>query len=146
MMNKILDFLFDKKAYPHLRNVGILILRVGAGYFLFFNHGIDKLMDGPEKWEKIGALGMGAIGISFGHLFFGFLAAVSESILCLCVSFGFLTRISSFLVSMTMLVAGIFHIGRGESPESAFLYLSIYMAIFAVGAGSFSLDRKLWKN
>ena len=142
----MIDFILDKKPYHYWRNIGLLILRLIVGYLLFFNHGLDKLFAGPEKWVKLGSLGMGSLGISFGHVFFGFMAAFSESICSLLVILGLFTRPASFLIILTMGVAGLFHVGRGESPESAFLYLVVYFAIFLIGAGPYSLDRIIWKK
>jgi putative oxidoreductase len=146
MRKKITLFLLDKKAFPQFRHWALLILRIVAGYFLFMNHGFDKISAGPEKWMKLGALGLGGLGISFGHLFFGFMAAFSEGVCTVFVAFGFLIRFASFLLIMTMGVAGIFHLGRGESPESAFLYLVIYLALFLAGSGAYSIDRFLWNS
>jgi len=137
----MIKFILDQKAYPKWRHFGLLVLRLVAGYFLFFNHGLDKLLAGPEKWTGLGAAGMGSLGISFGHVFFGFLAAFSESICAILVLVGLMTRPASIFIIMTMGVAGMFHINRGESPESAFLYLIIYGAIFLTGPGPYSLDR-----
>ena len=139
-------FILDQKAHPKLRNIGLLVLRLVVGYFLFFNHGLDKLIAGPEKWVKLGSLGMGSLGISFGHVFFGFIAAFSESICALLVFVGLMTRPASIFIILTMGVAGLFHLGRGESPESAFLYLAAYLAIFLMGSGKYSIDRFLFKR
>lgn len=61
------------------RDVGLLILRIGVGLGFFFYHGWEKLTGGPERWANVGGV-MSRIGIDFGHTFFGFMAAISESL------------------------------------------------------------------
>ena len=86
---------------------------------------------------------MSIIGIDFGFIFFGFLAALSEGVLVWLVFFGIFTRFSSIFVILTMFFASTYHLADGESAESALIYLTIYLVIFILGPGKYSLDEKL---
>ncbi len=46
----------------------LFILRLGMG-LMFFLHGYPKLMGGLERWQGLGAYGMGSIGIHFLPIF-----------------------------------------------------------------------------
>jgi len=125
---------------------GVLILRMIPSFFLFYNHGFKKLENGISSWERLGELAMPIIGIEFGFVFFGFFAALSESLFAISVMVGFNTRISSFLILFTMFMAGTYHLVGGESGESAYIYFVIYLVIFILGPGKLSIDSRLFKE
>src|SRR5690606_22626802 len=62
----------------NLLQFGWLILRVGIGISIFL-HGFPKITGGTEMWTAIGS-SMGIFGINFAPTFWGFLAAVAESV------------------------------------------------------------------
>ena len=66
------------KRKEQLLNIGWLLLRVGIGISIFF-HGLPKLMGGPETWTAIGST-MSVFGIDFAPQFWGFMAAIAESV------------------------------------------------------------------
>ena len=41
-----------------------------------------------------------------------------------------------------MFFAGVYHLADGESAESAFIYMIVYLTIFLIGPGKYSLDEK----
>jgi uncharacterized membrane protein YphA (DoxX/SURF4 family) len=45
-----------------------------------------------------------------------------------------------------MFFAGAYHLADGESPESPFIYFTVYLVLFLLGPGKFSLDRRLFNN
>lgn len=138
-MNNILSKLFKKCAICH--DIGILILRVAVGYLMVSNHGWDKLTGGPERWTGIGEYGMQHLGIASFYVFWGFMAAFSESICAILIAVGLGTRFAAGLLTIGMLVAANTHIATGKgSPESALLYASASLAILFMGSGKFSLD------
>ena len=105
-----------------------------------------KITAGTESWEWLGKAAMTLIGINFGDVFFGFLAAFSEGILTCLVSLGVCTRVSSLFIMITMFFAGAYHLADGESPESPFIYFTVYLVLFLLWPGKFSLDRRLFNN
>ena len=60
------------------RDHGLVLLRVGLGAMMI-GHGWPKIVDGPERWERLGAA-MGTFGIDFTPAFWGFMAAASAKI------------------------------------------------------------------
>ena len=54
---------------------------------------------------------------------------------------GLFTRSSSLLALATMFVAALNHITTTGSPEKAWLYFSIFLALFLLGPGKYSIDK-----
>lgn len=141
-MNKYVSALF--KDCSMCRNYGLLLLRIGMGYLILTNHGWDKLTAGPERWEGLGTFGMQHLGITFLPVFWGFMAAFSESIGAIMIALGFSTRLGAGLLMITMLVGANMHITTGKgSPEMALVYAFASAAIMLAGAGDYSLDKLL---
>ncbi|MFC6997591.1 DoxX family protein [Rufibacter roseus] len=135
---------FLRNLYPH-RNFGLLVLRIGIG-FMFMVHGWPKITGGAEKWEMVGSA-MGNLGIDFGHAFFGFMAAFSETIGGLFLMLGLMFRPTTLLLFITMVVAALRHYlggdgfgGYSHAVEAAILFLGLYF----IGPGRFSLDDKMF--
>lgn len=126
------------------RHVGLLVLRIGIG-LMFILHGAPKLFDGPEKWVKIGAA-MASLGIGFAPAFWGFMAAVSEFFGGICLILGFVFRPACILLTITMLVAAISHLSRGDGIGGASHAIElgiVFLSLILIGAGRYSLDEKL---
>ena len=125
------------------RDIGLLIFRVGFGLGFLYFHGWGKLMGGPETWAGVGQA-MSLIGIDFGHSFFGFMAALAESLGGLMLAAGLLYRPALGLLGLTMLMAALHHIINDVgSPAHAVKNLFLFAGMFLVGPGKFSLDCKL---
>ena len=88
---------------------------------------------------------MSITGISFGHIYFGFLAALSEGVRSILICIGFATRFSAMMLTFTMLFDGGYHLSNGENLESAFVYLAVYLTLFFAGPGKFSFDQQFLK-
>ena len=125
------------------RDMGLLILRVGMGA-MFMVHGAPKLFGGPEVWGKVG-MAMGTVGITFLPAFWGFMAAVSEFVGGLFLILGFLTRPACVLLSITMLVAALMHLGKGDGLGGASHAIEagvVFLSLVLIGPGKYSLDER----
>ena len=118
-------------------DIGLLVLRIGAGGLLAVLHGwpkLQRLMDGGGFADPIG-LGPQAslILVTFAELACATLVAV-----------GLLTRLACIPVIITMLVAVL--VVHSADPlakkELALMFLTSFVAIFLTGPGRWSIDRR----
>ncbi len=126
------------------RDIGLLIVRIGLGCMFLF-HGLPKLFGGPEKWERLGGA-MAAFGITFLPAFWGFMAAISESLGGICLIFGLFLRPACILLTITMLVATVSHLSRGDGVGGASHAIEVgivFLSLILIGPGKYSLDEKL---
>lgn len=115
-------------------------MRVGVGLTMAFSHGLGKVQKllSPDPIQFADPIGLGP-GVSL------FLAGSSEFFLSLLLAVGFLTRLVSIPLAITMAVA-VF-IVHADDPfqkkEFALLYLLPFLFFILSGAGKFSLDHVL---
>lgn len=124
-----------------LLSIIALVLRLMAGGAML-SHGIPKLIAfGTLSTTFPDPLGVG----SFVSLMLSIGAEVGCSLLLI---FGLFTRLALLPLFFTMLMA--FFVIHAADPfavkEPAMAYIAIYIAIFAIGAGRFSLDRLIFKQ
>lgn len=119
-------------------HLSLLLLRLFSGG-LMLTHGIPKLermLDGNFKFGD--PIGIG----SELSLVLAVMAEVGGSVL---VIVGLFTRFGAFLLTVTMFVAAF--IQHSNDPigkkELALLYLAIFLVIWIMGAGKYSIDRKI---
>ncbi len=124
----------------------LLFVRLGIGLSYIFVHGGKKLLGGPERWESTGKA-IQNLGIEFFPVFWGFMAAFSETIGGLLIVLGFLFRPAATLILITMFVAATRHFSDGD-PLSKIAYpieMGMVMILFLfIGAGKYSFDYKFW--
>ncbi len=117
-------------------DLGLLLLRLGAGAFMLFGHGLPKLLAFSEKAARFAdPLGMGPLP--------SFVAATTaETLGALLVLLGLLTRPAAVVLTFTMLVAGL--IQHGGDPwakkELALLFACVFGSLLFTGPGALSLD------
>ena len=121
-------------------DIGILILRVFTGFLMLQNHGLSKITSGIDRWERLGHALTDMIGIDSFHIFFGFLASLAESLGAILISIGLFTRVSSFLLFFTMMIACLKHFFKGDFSELAFVYAVICIVFIITGSGRYGLD------
>ena len=122
-------------------NTGLLIMRIGVGVLYILYHGWPKIMAGPERWAQLG-MAMGSIGINFGYVFWGFMAAFAEFVGGIALVLGLFTRFFAGLMFLTMLVATVMHLRQGDGIGIASHSLKmgvVLLGLVFTGAGSFSL-------
>jgi putative oxidoreductase len=128
------------KYFDHLHtNIGLLMMRLGFGFFMLYGHGWGKLMKVLSGNFEFGdPLG---IGVAPSLI----LAAFAESICAFLLIIGYKTKWATIPLIITMLVALFFvHLsdpfGR---QEKILLYLAGYIAILFTGPGKLSLDYRM---
>ena len=124
------------------RDVGILLLRAGIGAMMVL-HGWPKLAGGQHVWEKVGAA-MQFLGVGIYPVFWGLMAAMSETLGGTLLVVGFLTRPAALSIAFTMSVATlmIYRTGGNFNEWSHSLEVGIVaLSLFVIGAGKFSIDR-----
>ena len=133
------------------RDLGLLIVRLGIGLSLLVLHGWGKITGGADLWGKIGG-SMGNLGIHFLPVFWGFMAALAESVGSALVILGLFFRPAAALLAFTMLVAAFHHLslpagapGAGWNGAShALELLSVYLGLVLLGPGKYSVAPR-WK-
>lgn len=126
-----------KKSYRKpLTDLGLLLMRLWAGFAMFYGHGWGKLMTFSDQVAKRdGFLGMpGELAAS--------LLVLSEGLCAVLLGIGLATRIVSVPLLITMGVAAF--IAHGGDPfgdkELALFYGTAYLMFFFTGPGKYSVD------
>ena len=123
-------------------SVVLLILRIGIAGMMFV-HGFPKiqmLINGDTS-QFPGVMGMSP-ELSL------WLAVLAEVLCSLLILIGFVTRLATIPLIITMLVA-VFYIHAADpfsSQELAFHYLLTYLVLLILGSGKYSLDALLLKQ
>ena len=121
-----------------MKDIGILLLRVGFGIVMILGHGYPKLMkiiDG--NMEFVDPIGIGQAPTLI-------LAAFAEVVFPILIIIGFKTRLATIPPALTMAAAFfIFHSSDpfGGSKELALLFLIGFVSIGLIGPGKHSIDR-----
>lgn len=120
-----------------MRDLGLLLLRVGFGATMIFAHGYPKLMkviSGDMSFVDPFGIGQAPTLI---------LATITEVVFPLLIVIGFKTRLASIPAALTM--AGAFFVVHANDPfnikEKALLFLIGFIAIGLLGPGRHSIDR-----
>src|SRR5690606_7760224 len=125
-------------------DIGLLIIRVVIGTTMIAFHGIPKLMGGVEGWTKIGQ-SMQTIGINFLPTMWGFSAGFTETVGSFLLILGLWTRLASWLLAFTMLIAVVVHLSKGDclsGASHAIEFLSVYVAFAIMRPGRLSVYKK----
>jgi putative oxidoreductase len=122
-----------------LANGGLTLLRIFAGASLCLAHGLGKLPPSEGLIE-----GTAKIGFPL-PIVFAWAAALAEFLGGAFLALGLFTRVSSFFIAFTMLVAvvGVHRADPFQKQELAFLYFFIALAFMLKGSGDWSIDRFL---
>lgn len=123
-------------------DLGLLILRVAfAGMLL--SHGFPKFLkffgSDPIKFSD---------PMGFGEVFSFSFAVFAEFFCSLFIIFGFLTRLATIPIIITMAVV-VFVVWLPEGfgkMELALSYLMVFMVLFVTGGGKYSLDYYIRNN
>ena len=119
-------------------NLGLALLRIVPSAFFIGNHGFPKLMNLINgNTEFADPFGIGSAPTLF-------LAVIAEVLCPLLIIIGFKTRWNAIPPAITMFVAAfVYHaadpFGAKELP---LLFLVVFVTIFLVGPGRFSVDKR----
>lgn len=120
---------------------GLLILRIGIGVMFIF-HGWPKVCAGAQMWESLGKA-VSSLGINFGFVFWGFMAAYSEFFGGIFLILGEFFRPFCALMMITMAVAATMHLKAGDGLQTAAHSIELGIVFFSlifIGAGEFRLS------
>lgn len=122
-------------------NAGLALLRIFAGIALALSHGYGKVPPSEGLVNRAGELGFPLPAV------FAWAAGLSEFLGGIFLAIGFLTRISSFFIACTMLVAlvGVHGADPFNRQELAFMYFFVAVAFLLRGSGDWSIDSLLRK-
>lgn len=124
-------------------DVAALILRIIAGGFMLYGHGLGKFQKffSDEAIQFVDPFGISATA-TLGLVVF------AEFVCAFFIIVGLMTRISTIPLIITMLYAGfVIHGGDGfREKELSLFYTAVFIAIFLIGSGKYSLDRLIRKR
>jgi putative oxidoreductase len=117
-------------------------MRAGLGVMMVV-HGLPKLTGGIDKWVKLGGA-MENLNIHFAPAFWGFMAAITETIGGLFCVLGLWFRIVCLFMIFTFIVASTLHLSKGDSlaeASHAIELLFAFIGLLYLGPGKYSVDR-----
>ena len=121
-----------------MKDLGLLILRIGAGSFMFFGHGLQKLnmLFGPGEIKFANPVGLGPELSLVLSTFAEFLCA---GLLIL----GIFPRVSTGVLAINMFVAGIIYHAPDPfgTKEKALLFFVVFVTLLLLGAGKYSINK-----
>ncbi len=128
------NFLFPKEFRGKGVSVLILVLRVFFGV-LFFMHGLDKLMNFNSLVDNYPSV------LGFGSYMTLMVTIFNEFCCSLFLMAGLLQRIMTIPMFLSMAVA-FFGVHEAMLPEGelALIYFILFLGLFIVGPGRYSVD------
>lgn len=140
-MESVLSFLFPFKLYPRSVSLMLLVLRVLFGVLLMW-HGMTKIANVATMAENFpNPLGL-------GHRLSFYMVVFAEVICSAAVIMGAFYRLALVPIIVAMAVA-LFVVHHGQAfaaKEMALIYLVVFVLLFCVGAGAYSLDNIIAKR
>jgi len=124
------------------KNFGLLIIRVGLG-IMFIYHGFPKLSGGVKGWEQLGGSAK-YIGIHFWPVFWGFMAAVTETFGGFLLIIGLAFRPVCLLLVINLIVAALTVFSKGGLMDASHAIEDaiVFAGLLFVGPGKYSVDKK----
>ncbi len=121
-------------------DLGLLVFRVLAAVALIRTHGLPKLLNIQESIAHI------PDPLNLGGVFSTYFAIFTNVICAIFIGFGFMTRLAALMV-LLLTLSGLFlvHLSDPANVQDTPLIYSIVFGFIAyMGAGKFSIDRKLF--
>lgn len=126
-------------------DLGLLIIRASLGLVMIM-HGLPKYLGGASRLESVGEA-MSIYGITFGALFWGFLAATVEVVGGALLVLGVLFRAVAFLLFFVLLTAfltkfpGSISLGNFGSYAHPLVMMLMFLGLLFTGPGAYSAQR-----
>jgi len=124
------------------RDVSLLFLRIAAGGFMFFSHGLGKALKFDTMLHSFAnPIGIGPVA--------SFILNVGAEFICsLLLIFGLFTRLAAIplMINMAVIVLFVHLHDPWMRKEFALLYFIAFSAILLGGPGKFSLDNLLFRQ
>lgn len=120
-------------------DVGLLLLRLVAGFGLAFGHGLGKFPPSERFIESVSRLGFPE------PMIFAWAAALTELVGGILLAAGLLTRPAALAIAFAMATAA-FRSSAGEpfaGKEKALLYMTVAVCFLFAGAGRYAVDALL---
>ncbi|WP_316802493.1 DoxX family protein [Pedobacter nototheniae] len=125
------------------RNTGLLLTRLGLGV-MFIIHGFPKIAGGVHGWEGLGG-SMKLIGVDFLPVFWGFMAAATETFGGFLLIVGLFFRPACLLLIFTMAIATLVHFAKGDGIGGASHAIElgiVFIGLTFIGPGKYSVDKR----
>ena len=120
-------------------NLGLLVLRLGAGIDMVLLHGLDK----ARHYGQLASSFPAHLGMDHRHSLM--LAVAAQFVGGILVTIGLLGRAAALLLAFSVALTLYSH--ESSIPrEPAVLYLSAALAILMLGCGRWALDAVVWKR
>ncbi len=123
-----------------MKDIALLFLRGFTGGFMLFGHGLSKLQQlfSGAEIKFASPIGLGA-GFSLT------LSTFAEFFCSALLILGIFPRASLFFLIINMFVAGIIYHAPDSfaTKEKALIYLVIFVSLFILGTGKYSLNKFL---
>ena len=137
MLSKLIKKSFSTPSMQHFSgDISLLLSRIFFGLTMAFMHGSHKLPPSEQFINFITNLGFPTPFV------FAWMAGLTEFVGGMMIALGLATRISSFLMIQTMMVA-VFMAHAGDpfkKMELGLCYLFASLLFMSLGAGRYSLD------
>tara|TARA_B100001248_G_scaffold261719_1_gene253865 strand:+ start:19580 stop:19990 length:411 start_codon:yes stop_codon:yes gene_type:complete len=125
-------------------NFGLLLLRILLGAMMVM-HGVPKFLGGSALLTEIGQK-MAVLGITFAPLFWGFCAALLETLGGVLLVLGFLFRPTALLFVFMFTVNAYYLCNTGADFLNATAYplemAIVFLGLLFIGPGKLSVDKE----
>jgi len=130
------------KTFFNKPDIGLLVFRISLGV-MFMCHGVPKFLGGASTLESIGK-SISVIGISSFPLFWGFMAALTESLGGFLLVIGYKFRVVALLICFVMVVAFLtqFSVLKPFVKYAWPLEMTfVFFSLIFIGPGKYSVDK-----
>ena len=115
---------------------------------MFILIGYPKLFGGPEGWELVGN-DAAYLGLTSWPMFWGFFIAIAEFFGGALLILGVLFRTSVIILLLSSIITVAASIGQNADfvyTANAIAIAFVFLSMLFIGAGKYSLDRRIWKR